>query len=49
MPENQAECGCDQAGPQSADAGGQQNGRDEEQEATMPVQQRAKPEPEQKQ
>jgi hypothetical protein len=39
----------EQAGPQSADTGGKQDGRDEEQEGAVPVQQRTKPEPEQEQ
>ena len=39
----------EQTGPQSADTGGKQNGRDEEQEGAVPVQQRTEPEPEQEQ
>ena len=49
MPEIKTERRGEQARPQSADAGGKQNGRDEEQEGAVPVQQRTKPEPEQKQ
>ena len=46
---HKAESGGEQTGTQSADTGGKQNGRDEEKEGAVPVQQRSEPKQEQKQ
>ena len=46
---HKAERSGEQTWSQSADTGGKQNGRDEEQEGAVPVQQRTEPKPEQEQ